>query len=69
MKDRVVPIANLEHFVGRPVAAALAAQGATVAGSARGLRRGASGGGASGVAPPAWRLRRGASGVAAGRGG
>ena len=23
MKDRVVPIANAEHFVGRPVAAAL----------------------------------------------
>ena len=53
MKDRVVPIANVEHFAGRPVAAALAAQGATVAGSARGLRRGA-----SGVAPPVWRLRR-----------
>ena len=30
MKDRVVLITNVEHFVGRPVAAALAAQGATV---------------------------------------
>ena len=62
MKDRVVLITNVEHFVGRPVAAALAAQGATAAGPARGLRCGA-----SGVAPPVWRLRCGASGVAAGR--
>ena len=30
MKDRVVLITNVEHFVGRPVAAELAAQGATV---------------------------------------
>ena len=30
MNDRVVLITNVEHFVGRPVAAALAAQGATV---------------------------------------
>ena len=29
MKDRVVLITNVEHFVGRPVAAELAAQGAT----------------------------------------
>ncbi len=31
MKDRVVLITNVEHFVGRPVAEELAAQGATVA--------------------------------------
>ena len=30
MKDRVVLISNVEHFIGRPVAAELAAQGATV---------------------------------------
>ena len=30
MKDRIVLITNVEHFVGRPVAAELAAQGATV---------------------------------------
>ena len=30
MKDRVVLITNVEHFVGRPVATELAAQGATV---------------------------------------
>ena len=30
MKDRIVLITNIEHFVGRPVAAELAAQGATV---------------------------------------
>ena len=30
MKDRIVLITNIEHFVGGPVAAALAAQGATV---------------------------------------
>ena len=30
MKDRVVLITNVEHFVGRPVAAELAGQGATV---------------------------------------
>ena len=30
MKDRVVLVTNVEHFVGRPVAAELSAQGATV---------------------------------------
>ena len=30
MKDRIVLITNVEHFVGRPIAAELAAQGATV---------------------------------------
>ena len=30
MRDRIVLITNVEHFVGRPVAAELAAQGATV---------------------------------------